>query len=150
MSNLKKYKSSSLNNIRIKFNGEVIKFNLFEEVTISQNMIDKEIRVQPSHYAFLLLLHKKLLTQFEDLKLERTKIYSQKFLQAKSELHNGRPLNDDMCKAHANSDEEFVMATKRCIKAKDDADTIYACVKAFEQRKDLLQTLSSNLRKEAF
>jgi hypothetical protein len=47
------------------------------------------------------------------------------------------------------SRKSYVKITNMCIKAKDDADTIYAAVRAFEQRKDLLQTISSNRRRES-
>jgi len=150
MSNLGKYKASNLNIVRIRWEGEIIKFNLYEEVAISEAMIAKEIKYQPAHYAFLLRLHKKLLTRFEDLKLSQKKIYSELFLEAKMGSNGGRPANDDVCKARSLSDERYIKISKQCISARDDADTIYACVKAFEQRKDLLQTLSSNIRKEAF
>lgn len=150
MSKLSDYKTSRLNRITIKWEGETIKFNLFDELKISEAALMKEIKVQPSYYSFLLMLHKKLLTKFEDLKVQRETRYYTAFLQAKEEKNAGRPLNDDVCKARAKTDKEYQILTKACIKVKDDADAIYSCVKGFEQRKDLLQTLSSNIRKEGF
>lgn len=150
MSKLSDYKTSRLNRITIKWQGETIKFNLFDELKISETALMKEIKLQPSYYGFLLMLHKKLLTKFEDLKLARENRYYTVFLQAKDERNNGRALNDDVCKARAKTDTEYIQLSRQCIKVKDDADAIYSCVKGFEQRKDLLQTLSSNIRKEGF
>jgi len=141
-------RTAQLANIRIKYEGEVFKFNLFEEVKITERLLEMEIKEQPSYYGFLTLLQKKLLTRFEDLKLERKKVEGTLFLQFKQEKGaNGRPMTDDMAKASVLSHKDFILASRACIKAKDDADTIWACVKAFEQRKDLLQTLSSNTRR---
>lgn len=149
MKNLKSViRGSSLPNIRIKYGGEVFKFNLFEELSINEKILDKEIKEQPSYYGFLFMLHKKLKTRFETLKQDRIRLEAELFLQYKNEKQpNGRPLNDEMAKASVLIDKEYVRLTNLCIKAKDDEDSIYACVQAFSQRKDLIQTLSSNNRK---
>lgn len=144
---LKNYKKSGLNTISITYNGEKIRFNLFRELRITDANIDREIKYQPSHYGFLALLHKKLLTRFEELKTEKNRLWGHLYLSAKEKVHAGRPYNDEMCKAYADSHKKYIAAHKACIQAKDDADTIFAIVKAFEQRKDLIQTLSSNNRK---
>lgn len=141
-------KGSTLPNIRVKYGEEVFKFNLFEELGINENQLDKEIKEQPSYYGFLFMLHKKLKTRFETLKQERIRLEAELFLQYKNEKQsNGRPLNDEMAKASVLTDKAYVKLTSQCIKAKDDEDSLFACVQAFSQRKDLIQTLSSNNRK---
>lgn len=147
MSSLKSYRSLKVNNIKIIFDGQTIKFNLFKELAINEDRLDKEIKNQPSYYGFLLLIQKKLLTKFENLKQDRKRLYAKLYLQAKKKTTNGRPYNDDMAKAYVEAHPQYVSITKNCIIAKDEADTIYSCIKAFEQRKDLIQTLSSNNRK---
>jgi hypothetical protein len=146
-SKLKGYGDLKVNNISIVYDGEKIRFNLFEEVSINENRLDQEIKSQPSLYAFLILIQKKLNTRFEGLKQERKKLYGQLFLRAKQRSHAGRPYNDEMAKAWVESHKKYVTITSNCIKAKDEADVLYAAVRAFEQRKDLIQTLSSNNRK---
>jgi len=148
MKKLFKYKDSAVNNISIYYQGEKITFSLWDEVKISEEAMDKEIKTQPSHYGFLLLLQKKLNTRFEDLKRRRKKVYGQLLVKAKEMKVGPRLMNDDTARAWVESHPKFNKITKLCIKAKDDADTIYAAVQAFQQRKDLLQTLSSNRRKE--
>lgn len=120
------------------------------ELKISEAIISTEIKNQPSKYGFLLLLHKKLLTAFEEAKLKRGKIIGMLTLEGKEKLqpHTNRPFTDDMVKAWVESHKKYLEASQACIAAKDAADAIYACVKGFEQRKDLLQTLSSNQRNE--
>lgn len=149
MAKLKEYSKSKVNAISITYNGENIKFNLFDEVQISMVSLDRELKNQPSYYGFLLLLHKKLSTRVEELKLERKKLWGELYLEAKtSTTQNGRPFTDDMSKAWVECHKEYVLASRKCIRARDEADLLFACVKAFEQRKDLMQTLSSNQRKE--
>ncbi len=150
MPKLSVYKNSELMNVTVKYGDETISFNLYSEVRIAEDKIDHEIQTQPSKYGFLLLIHKKLLTQFELAKTRRKKVWAKAYLSAKENKSQstGRLFNDDMAKAMADSDAKYIELSKLCIQLKDDADTIYSCVKAFEQRASLIQTLSSNLRKE--
>lgn len=145
---LNKYRKSELNHIHIKLGREVIQFNLWKELQINEEAIEDELKTQPSYYAFLTTLHKKLLTQFEHLKVDRKKLAATLYLKAKGETHQGRPLNDEMCKASVEKNPKYIRISRACIKAKDDADAILSAVRGFEQRKDNLQTLSANRRQE--
>lgn len=146
-SKLRKYSKLQVNNIRIVFGEDLIKFNLFTELKINEDKLDDEIKLQPAYYGFLVTVHKKLTTRFESLKQERKRLYSRLYLKAKKKSSGGRPYNDEMAKAEVEINPQYVRITKNCIQAKDEADTIYAALKGFEQRKDLIQTLSSNNRK---
>lgn len=144
---LDSYNKSSLLRVKIKFNSEIIKFNLFKELKINDNILDTELLSQAKYYGFILMLFGKLKTQFELIKNDRKSLGSKLYVKYKKEVVNGRPINDEVAKSKVLINKEYIQLTKDCIKAKDDVDTIYACMKAFEQRKDLLQTLSSNTRK---
>jgi hypothetical protein len=148
--NLKRFKNSSLANIKITYGNEVHRFNLIEITTISEVTIEKELKRQASYYGFCLLLQKKLTTQFERLKHERKKLYGRLYHKAKEQLksNTGRGYSDEGAKAYVLHNKEYVRLTEACIEAKDNADTLYAVVRALEQRKDLMQTISSNKRKE--
>lgn len=150
MKRLFKYRSSKINHVYIKFGNETINFNIFEEAKINEDDIEREIKSQPSKYAFLFVLHKKLLTKFETLRQNRQELYGKLYAISKGKVskHTGRPFSDDLSKAWVESHSKYVKATKDCIAAKDAADILQGCVRAFEQRKDLIQTLSSNTRKE--
>lgn len=149
MKRLKDYAYLKLNEIRVEYGDEKITFNLMKELKINEAMIEKELKEQPSLYAFLFMLHKKLLTRFEELKVEKNKVWGHLFLKAKEEQsHGGRPFNDEMCKAWVETQPKYIRAQRACIEAKDQADLIFSAVKGFEQRKDNLQTLSANNRKQ--
>lgn len=147
MERIKKYGKLDLMNIDIKYGKQRIQFNLFEEAKIKDEEGNHQLIVQPAYYGFIFLLHKRLLTQFEDAKQRRKRIWSREYLKAKQGGVGAKYLPDAMAEAKANSSKSFKNITSLCIKLKDNADTLYACVKAFEQRKDLLQTISSNNRK---
>jgi len=148
MKRLSKYKNRAINTIKIKYGDEQINFNIFEELKISEVIINREIKEQPSYYAFLLLVQKHLLTRFEKLKQKRKQIYGRLYLKAKERQNQGRPYNDEMCKAWVESHKAYVRVTDDCIEARDHADKVYAVVEGFRQRGNLLQTLSSNNRKD--
>ena len=149
MKRLIKYRKSEVNQISIRYKNEDFEFSLWQELSIDEDNIEKELKTQPSYYGFLLLLQKKLNTRFEDFKRRRRKVYGKLLLRAKSQKVGSRFMNDETARAWVESHPQFDKITKLCIKAKDDADTIYAAVQGFQQRKDLLQTLSSNRRKES-
>jgi hypothetical protein len=150
MGKLGKHGKAAFLNIKIQYGEEKVAFNLYEELKISPEKINDELMRQPGYYGFLLLLHKKLLTEFERAKTKRNKTWGKLYLKAKEmkSTATGRLFTDDMAKAYVEKHPEFLDITEACIVAKDNADTIYSCVKAFEQRKDLIQSISSNLRNE--
>lgn len=149
MKRLAHYTKSKILDIRIRYNGELIVFNLATELRIQRVMLNENLKKQPTYYGFCLLLHKKLLAIFEQLKSDREAAYGRLFLKAKStKVMNGRPYSDDAAKAYVESHKEFTGITTQCIKARQDADIVWAAVKGFEQRKDLLQSISSNVRNE--
>lgn len=146
---IKNHQGLSFLSINITYGKEKISFNLLNELRVSEESINTELKLQPSKYGFCLLLHKKLLTQYELLCKQRKKLWGKLFYEAKeTKGANGRLMSDDLAKAYVEKHKRYIEVTEACIKAKDDADTIYACIKSFEQRKDVIQTLSSNLRNE--
>lgn len=150
MKRLFKYKTSKVNEVFIKYGNETINFNIFKEANINEEDIEREIKSQPSKYAFLFVLHKKLLTKFETLRQHRQELYGKLYAISKGKVSKstGRPFSDDLSKAWVEAHPRYTKLTHQCIKAKDEADVLQGCVRAFEQRKDLIQTLSSNTRKE--
>lgn len=150
MSRIISHRKSGVLQVHIKYGKEVIKFNLWQELRIDEDKLNSELTKQANKYGFLLMLHKKLLTQFEELKVNRKEVFGRLFSEAKKSIvkATGRPMSDDTAKIWVEAHKDYTHITRQCIKAKDDADAIFACVRAFEQRKDLIQSLSSNIRNE--
>lgn len=146
MRRLFKYNKSATNSIEITYNGEKVKFSLPDEVNINAETLNGELKSQPSKYGFLLLVHKGLITNFERAKSERKATFGRLFIKAKNQKINGRPMSDDLAKYSVEASPRYKRATEDCIKAKHDADVIFSCVRAFEERGRLMQTLASNER----
>lgn len=141
---------SKLMNINIKYGSERIRFNLYEELVVSEDRINSELKEQPASFGFLSLLHKKLSRIKDDCEAEKDKIWGEVYLEAKSQRdeNTGRPYANDSAKELANSSPDVLEAIRRLNKAKEEAEIIGACVRSFEQRSHLVQSLSANLRRE--
>ena len=150
MSKLSKYASrSGLMDIKIQLGEEVFTFNLYEELAITEARINAELLTQPSSYAFVGMLHKKLLRSIDDRKLEATKAWSRAYLWWKNEKNDyDKPYSDDYCRAQADIDKEYLDAVAAWNDLKEKASVLEICVRSFEDRKDLIQTISANNRKE--
>lgn len=147
---LLKAKTSSLMDISIQMDGEKMKFNLFEELRIDEKTINREIREQPTYYAFLAVLVVKLAKKTMDLEKEMEKTYAELYLDFKKELDptTNRAYNNDTVEALITEDEGYQKALTKYQKALTDKNILEACSKAFEQRAHLLQSLNANVRKE--
>jgi hypothetical protein len=141
---------STLMNIRIKYGTESFQFNLFEELQVNENIINDEIKVQPSISGFLGTLLTKLERIREDKEAEMQKIYHKLFALNKSKVvESGRYASDDLSKSMAIANRKYQDALKNYLIAKENASHIKTCVNAFEQRSFLIQTLSANLRNKS-
>jgi len=137
-------------NIKIKYGEEIFKFNLKEELEINEDKINSELKEQPSIYGFLTLLHKKLIRLKEEAELEKDSLYSSEYIKWKDSINKStnKVYSDDYCKHKALSNLKYKLSYKKFIKANEIASILGSCVKSFEQRKDMIQTMSANLRKE--
>ena len=135
--------------IKISYGDESFDFNLFKELIIDENKIDSEIKDQPSAYAFLSMLHKKLIRKLKDKEKEAEKKYWVLFLLHKSQLDEttGKPCSNDVAEGKARKNREYQEKLQAYYDAELDCNVIETCVKSFEQRYSLIQTLSANIRK---
>lgn len=150
MEKLLKYsKNSRLMNISISFGDEDFHFNLYEELIVDEDKINKEIREQASGYAFLAMLHKKLIRVAKDKKAEMEKTYAKKYVQYKSTIDpdTNRLYPKETAKEMATKSKAYNEVILEYNQAEENAGILEACVRSFEQRKDLIQTLSANIRK---
>jgi hypothetical protein len=129
---------------------EKFNFNLFKEIKINEANVKQELINQPSAYAFLTMLHKELLKKLGDLKVNETKAYAKAYIKNKTQTNKdtGRPNSDDLAKQKSELDILYIKAQRAVIAMAHDVGIIESCVRSFEQRASLLQTLSANSRKE--
>jgi len=143
-------KTSKVNEIKIKYEGETFRFNLNEELSINTAKINTELKEQPSYYGFLLLLRNRLLTQKEDLERQSDKRYAHVYLRTAEKINpkTNRPFSDKAAIQTAMEDTEYNNIRTKFIQAKQNYNDINSCVVSFEQRAQLIQSLSANLRNE--
>lgn len=136
--------------ILVKYGDELLKFNLNDELIISEERINSEIKDQPSAYGFLGLLHKKLVRIMKDKEMELKKEYSRLYIlyKEKKDATTGRPFSDTFVDARIIINLKYQVKFKEFVQAEEDASSIEVCIKAFEQRANMVQTLSANIRKD--
>lgn len=138
---------SKLPRVRIKYNGETISFNLYDELAIDSNTFIRELTEQPQLYGFLSIVCTKLGKVKDDLEIRKDKIYGRIFYQAKAEQQvNGRPINDEMAKAFTMESDEYTQAAEEFNQAKEDYLTLLSCTRSFEQRASTLQSINSRTK----
>lgn len=141
---LKYAKSSQLMNIQIKVGNELISFNLYEELKIDDNVLNRELKGQAPSQAFLIIVHKNLIKEISTMELDLKKIIASKWTTLKEGNHG---MTKDDIKNKIDKNATVIMMNKKLIKLVYQKDMLEACIKAFEQRSNMLQTLSANTRK---
>lgn len=141
---------SSIMDISLKYGDEVIKFNLNDELKIDEAKINYELKTQPSYYGFLSLLEKRLERVEADKKAELVKVESELLIEVKTETDplTNRPYNNDVAEAMVKSNKDYQKALKDYNQAVENKGVLQSCVRSFDQRSYLLQTLSANVRDE--
>ena len=136
--------------ISVLYGAEKITFNLREELTIDENIINKQLTEQPSSYAFLAMLHKKLVRLSIDSDKKSDRAYAKAFIKEKTAVDpsTNRATSKEVAKEKAELDLIYIKMQKKASQAKEEADIVYVAVRAFEQRQSLIQTISANLRRE--
>ena len=142
--------TSSLMEISLTYGDEKITFNLKEELKIDENIINRELKEQPSSYAFIAMLHKKLVRRSLDSDKKADRAFAKAFIKNKTSVDQstGRVMSKEVAKEKAELDPIYIKLQKQSSQSKEDADVIYVAVRSFEQRQLLIQTISANLRRE--
>lgn len=135
-------------NISITMGKEVLEFNLYEELNINTADINHEITRQPQLYGFLGLVLAKLSREVELRENRKNKIFETVYSLYKKKLSpiTKRPYSDDLCKSKAITNKKYQKALKAYFDIKYNLKVVANALDSFKQRKDLLQTFSSNNR----
>lgn len=136
-------KNSDLMKIKIEYGGKVYGFNLDEELQIAETFMAKNMKNQPRQYAFLAMLHKKLIILSRDTNQELSRKKNELMAKIKPNFSTVKEAD-----AHVAADKSVVALQNKLLRIDEMVSTMEVAVRAFEMRKDLLQTLSANIRKE--
>lgn len=141
---------SPLMEIDITYNGKRYRFNLYQETQINAETLNREVKKHPSSYSFLLQLRNNLEKRSLILEKDKDRLYNRLYIKYKK-MNNpltGRPLSDDAAKAKALASKEYDEAVTKWIESVHNFKTLRDAIKAYEVRKDLMQTLGANMRNE--
>lgn len=145
---------AELMNVSIKFGKQEFQFNLYEELRIVESDMQDDIIQHPASYGFLKMLHTKLSLKVKDLEIskrskeEELRVYYLGDKKSEYYKENSKFPSQGLADSLVKSNDNYLEILNKLNKAEKDRNLIEACVLAFEQKKDLIQTLSANIRKE--
>ena len=129
--------------IKVKYKGQLVTINLTKELQISVNQINNELRESPSNYAFLCLIRDEYIYKRDILEKEKDQAYAEAWVFYKE----SNSYVNDMVDKKALINNNYVRVNDKYIKAVYKANQLISICRAYESREKLLQTVSSNLRK---
>jgi hypothetical protein len=136
--------NTSITVVDINLGDERIVFNLKDELSFDNDSVNLELKDQPNHYAFIAMLHKKALV----LKRERERILEKTRSRLFSQYKSQEKMANDLAEAMVYKSKEYQDDYKKFLAVSADVDILEVCVRAFEQRSMLMQTVSANIRRD--
>ncbi|AMW61927.1 hypothetical protein DNAM5_183 [Bacillus phage Vinny] len=122
-------------------NGQYQQYNLKQELKINESILQQEMLEQPSKYIYWSSLLEKLryYQELEDLKLEKIVAGLDGDARAYIKKNDGKPTKDQV-DAYIKQQDEYITQRQRCIHYDHIIGRVQRIVKAFEQRKDMIQS----------
>lgn len=130
--------------LTIRYKGKRVKINLSKELAINENLINGQLKEQPSNYAFLCLLRDQAIKDRDQLEKEKDAAYSSAWLFYKG----NNAINNDAASHKAETNNKYQSKVEQHIEATHKAARLISVCRAFEARERIMQTISSNLRKQ--
>ena len=115
-------RESSINHLTVRVRGKKLDIDLSKELAINETSINK-------------LISEK----------EKDRIFSQVYV---SVVDSNPKATKEYATHKANANTKYQVANDKFLEAKEYADKLISICKAFEMKAQLLQTFSSNIRKE--
>lgn len=122
---------------------EKVKVNLNKELIIDEDELTKEVMEHPRILGFLTRVKADLIKEAKRADLNRKRIKAKRI---DAIIQNGSSISG--AKEKVESDKRYIVAVKEAIEAEYNRDTLEGILESFRHRKDLIQTLSANVRSE--
>lgn len=132
------------NTLKILFQGKTYEIDLDQELMIDENMVNQSLRKSPSNYALLTMVRDRLVFKRDKLEKEKDQAYSKAWLYYKESGN----VNNETATHKAESNKAYQGALKRWLRADYEATRIISICKAYENRENILRTVSANIRKQ--
>nr|DAL41700.1 MAG TPA_asm: recombination, repair and ssDNA binding protein [Caudoviricetes sp.] len=131
--------------ISVKYKGKIVTIDVSKELSIDENIINSQLKVIPSNYAFLCMVRDNYIRKRDMLEREKNIAYSKAWLFYKE---SNTKLNNDTADHKAMVNPKYLSIEERYLKAVHKANKLISICKAYESRERILQTLSANIRKQ--
>lgn len=140
---LKEIKSKPL---EIKYAGKKYSIDIDQELLIDDSLVNSQIADVPRNYAFLCLLRDKYVNRRNVLEAQMNNAFSQAWIYYKE---SDSRMNNELATHKASTNKKYLSLKSKYLKASDKANVFISLCKAYETRERMIQTLSSNLRKQS-
>lgn len=154
MSLRKQARKSNQRIYNLVYKGETIKIDQYKECLIIEESLQQHLKNYPSVYSFVNTLHKRLISAYKLKEVSVEKLYAKLYIGYKKSKRSqyfkevGRFPTDDVAENFVKMNPKYIRAKTDLIKLEEDKMVLGSLVKALETKKELMQTLSANLRKE--
>lgn len=132
------------NTLKILFRGKTYEIDLDQELMIDENLVNQSLRRSPSNYALLVMVRDRLIYKRDKLEKAKDQAYSKAWLYYKESGN----VNNETATHKAESNKAYQGALKRWLRADYEATRIISICKAYENRENILRTISANIRKQ--
>ena len=136
--------NTSITVVDINLGDEHIIFDLRSELKFDNDSVNSRLNDQPTHYAFIAMLHKRALV----LKREKERVLEKTRARLFSRIKSQDKVANDLAEALVTKDKEYQDVYKEYLSISASVDLLEVCVRAFEQRSMLMQTVSANIRRD--
>ena len=117
--------------VDLVLDGKKYSFNLDEELKISEDNLNGEVKNHPRSHAFLLMLHKRLLIKVQDSRRSLRKLHDNLLSEASKTYDKVT-----VAKAHIQSDKKLLFKEAEIARMEEIPDYIGVAVESFRIRKD--------------
>ena len=131
--------------LKVKYQGKIIRINITKELSINESIINSQLKDSPSSYAFLCMLKNKYIKERDKLDREKEIAYSEAWLYYKS---SDSKMNNDIANHKANTNKKYISIYNKWQKISNIVENLISICRAYENRENILRTISANLRKE--
>lgn len=134
-----------INTLKVKFQGKILEINLNKELSINENLIDSQLKDSPSSYYILCSIRDRSIKERNALAREKEAAYSQLWIYYKD---SNERWNNDYVTNKVLSSKKYGSICERYIKAEAKANQFISLCRAYENRDNIMRTISANLRKQ--
>ena len=131
--------------LKVKFQGNTLEIDLNKELSINENLIDSQLKDSPSSYYILCSIRDRYIKERNALAREKEAAYSQLWVYYKD---SNERWNNDYVTNKVLSSKKYTSICERYIKAESKANQFISLCRAYENRDNIMRTISANLRKQ--